>query len=884
MFRCHLLLTLLVLAFAAADAGQNQPVAKDQFGDPLPPGAVARIGTIRWRHESHVLFAAVLPGGKTVLTADNLSIRVWDFPSGKELRRIGERGAESRTIVHAALTPDGKTLATYAVERAAGKSHTTIHLWDVLTGKEVRALEPENVSLQGLSFSANGEMLAAIGNGGVVHVWDWVPGKQVRKFGDREPFSARSTQLRYGPDGQTLATLSASGLKLWNAASTAELWSIAPDSGSFVACAFSDDGKTLAVASAAGVIALLEAATGKEQRTFYAVGLSADELLFSKDSTKLYAHSAIPGILQEWSVADGKALRKIATGPNPSATTALSLSADGKTLARVGSRNAPQFIDLVAGKETAAFGALDTPAFKMQFTLDGKSVLTLDRNGAIRRADALTGKDLGCITLSDQVAYGLSHDGQVFAVRSQAAPGLITLTDAPGGRALGEIGVDRATLPLIFSPDNKVLAMRSSSAIELYEVPSAKPLQIMPVQTATKSPFSGDDDFGGGFGGGGKAKKGKGIGGNALPPGKGIGKFKGPKDGLDGLPVSPGVTADTMIFSPDGKTLVGYYGRRVLGVWNTTTGLRTGSLTLTDGVELVRGGAFSPDGRYVAVDAGDGIVTLFELLTGQPCRTYGKKAPSTADWTASLTYGKSGPHVAFSTDGKLLVHAGLDDLVHVWDVATAQELTAFKGHRGQVHAVAFAPDGKTLASAGNDTTVLIWNMAKVQRPAIAKNLNRKDIDSSWQALGETDAVLAFTAVCDLTAMPEVAVGLIKEQIKPVAPLDQPRFQKLVAQLNDVKVEVRQHATAALFELGEKALPAIDRELARTPPLEVRRRLQEVRGKLTGPIARGEQFQVVRAVTILENIGTPEARQVLQALAGGAEGALVTTTAQAALKR
>src|SRR5581483_549578 len=66
------------------------PLTLDQYGDPLPASAVARLGTVRWRHAGLTTFAAFLPDGKAVLSAgaDN-TIRIWEYPSGKELRRVG---------------------------------------------------------------------------------------------------------------------------------------------------------------------------------------------------------------------------------------------------------------------------------------------------------------------------------------------------------------------------------------------------------------------------------------------------------------------------------------------------------------------------------------------------------------------------------------------------------------------------------------------------------------------------------------------------------------------------------------------------------------------------------------------------------------------------
>ena len=69
-----------------------------------------------------------------------------------------------------------------------------------------------------------------------------------------------------------------------------------------------------------------------------------------------------------------------------------------------------------------------------------------------------------------------------------------------------------------------------------------------------------------------------------------------------------------------------------------------------------------------------------------------------------------------------------------------------------------------------------------------------------------------------------------------------------------------------------------------PSLETRKRLEHLRGQLIGRVLQGERLRAYRAVEVLERIGTPEAREVLQALAKGAPGALVSQSAQAALAR
>jgi hypothetical protein len=242
-------------------------------------------------------------------------------------------------------------------------------------------------------------------------------------------------------------------------------------------------------------------------------------------------------------------------------------------------------------------------------------------------------------------------------------------------------------------------------------------------------------------------------------------------------------------------------------------------------------------------------------------------------------------NIALSPDGKVLAHGSSDGLVHVWELATGKELAVLKGHTGAIKAVAFAADGKTLASASADTTALLWDMTKVQPPATPlKALSPDELKSGWQALAGDDAGKAFTAICVLAASPKETVPFIREQLKPAAPLDGKRIKDLIAKLDDEQPAVRKQATIDLIELGEQLLPVIEKALTANPPLEVRKRLEEVRGKLTASVLQREQLRVVRAVEVLDRLGTAEAREWLQALAAGAPEGLVTKTAKAALQR
>ncbi|MCH7727050.1 MAG: PQQ-binding-like beta-propeller repeat protein [Planctomycetes bacterium] len=113
---------------------------KDLFGDVLPAGAIARMGTVRFRHSGWVKSVAFCDDGKLVVSESQTGnlrdefrgVRLWDATSGKELRRIpGTR---------AVVAPDGKTIATISSMSHVKRGIRRIRLFD-LAGKEIRQFE-----------------------------------------------------------------------------------------------------------------------------------------------------------------------------------------------------------------------------------------------------------------------------------------------------------------------------------------------------------------------------------------------------------------------------------------------------------------------------------------------------------------------------------------------------------------------------------------------------------------------------------------------------------------------------------------------------------------------------------------------------------------------
>jgi hypothetical protein len=159
-----------------------------------------------------------------------------------------------------------------------------------------------------------------------------------------------------------------------------------------------------------------------------------------------------------------------------------------------------------------------------------------------------------------------------------------------------------------------------------------------------------------------------------------------------------------------------------------------------------------------------------------------------------------------------------------------------------------------------------------------------DVDVLWNDLASEDATRAFRAIRLLEAVPEQAVALIRARVKPAVAIEPAKLERWIAELDGPQFTVRRAAYDNLIGAGLQAEPPVRRALAASPSLEVRRRLETLLDRQARHVLTGKELQAWRATEVLETIGTPEARQLLQSLARGAPGDRVTEEASGCLTR
>jgi hypothetical protein len=271
--------------------------------------------------------------------------------------------------------------------------------------------------------------------------------------------------------------------------------------------------------------------------------------------------------------------------------------------------------------------------------------------------------------------------------------------------------------------------------------------------------------------------------------------------------------------------------------------------------------------------------TRDQVFTGAGTLFEGAKATRKTDVTAKLI---------------LVVHTG-DDRAVYWPKPAD---------------IAYVPDGPLPQLTGryeNQFQVLLndGSFRRIMMPMDEKDLRslilRQKTDSApsstaptaqqpdsiwndWIQHDDDGAKKARAGIRTLVVSPQVAVPFLKDRVKPVQAADAKRIEQFIGDLDNSSFQTRDQASKSLESLGILALPAIEKKLAAKPSLEVQQRLEGLREKINEQPMTSAELRGVRAIEALALIGTPEAKTVLQDLAKGGEGALLTEQAKLALRR
>ena len=823
-----------VLAFVLAAAGQpveappapapaahaTQPVAKaaptpttDVFGDPLPPGAVARLGSIRFHHGETIESMIVGADGKLVASRGRDGYKLWDGESGRP-----------------------------------------IALWDGLT-------KPGPQHIRFTLSSAGAKLVAIVRDQNESRLIDPVSGETIRKL---PPISELSV-AGLAPDGKTVAVLQrdigAQGLaafRIWNA--DKERWTdLGPCSGQAVfhnPIQFSTDSKRVAYWLTDGSVSVWDAGTAKSLLQLPPTGQQFTEAVcFSPDGKLLAREDQKTTKVRMWDVDTGKELPELADQPERLGQF-LAFSPDGKTLAGGAKATTIRIWDLGTRKKLRDIQVHDFQVFHAAFTGDGKRLFAADGR-RVSVWDAATGKpvdDTGGhrYTISDAT---WSRDGTRVVSGASYTDNVARVWDATTGRKVLEfVGHKSGIERIAYSPDGSLLATGSQDGtVRLWEPVTGKELHSFVAKDGMVRALTFTPDGKFLVSGGQKALH--------------VWDVIGRKE-VRTIPHTGGVVS-RLVFFRDGKRVLvrdGAPGARVID-------FATGKEEFRLAEKWSGAVAVSPDERYLALADKDGAVGLADAGTGRELRVL-------VEPVAKEPGDRGSPALEFSPDGRTLAATHGAD-VRVYEVATGSERLRFTGHVGKPWGVRFSPDGTRLCTFATDRTLLIWDATGGR---LSPAPTPQNADAAWADLADPSARKGFAAIRYLSTDPTAALKFITDRVEPLAPADPKILAALIGKLGSSDFAEREGASKELTALAPTAATQVREAAGKSDVPEVRTRLNAILTNVKETKLSGEHLRAVRAVEVLERIGTPEAQKLLARLATGGPDLTLTRDAAGALGR
>jgi WD40 repeat protein len=763
-----------MIVACAACVSLAAPPKFDAVGDPLPPGALLRLGSLRFRHPGTVVDMALSPDEKTIVTIGSEELIAWDAKTGKALWRADSRlhginlpGA-AYGLRALAFLPDGR-LVTPGLDNE-------IILWDVASGRNeavfVAAAPPAQGHLQNwrasgpmaVDVSPDGERFAVGGAMGVVvcerdgRVLFQVENRpqgdvEINDMNtDRLLFGGHSSCGQFSPDGDVLAVVTSDSpdeIRLLDAQSGEELRRIKLEAR-LVRLAFSPDGARIAATERDSTVRLYDVATGDR------VWSRVIEL----------------------------------TNPYENYTSAIAFTPDGATIAACATDNRIYELDAENGDVTGRLEGHTWYPWALAYTSDGAKLYSSGWDGPVRRWDVASQEQLPLpqgVRATGVVA--LAPDGATVAYEDDA--GKVRLVDVASGEERRVLEMrDAQFSQLVFSPDGAQLA------------------------------------------GGGTVRDGVQVVVWNLANGEVVHQWDWPK-GRD-----PHSEVEALAFSPDGSRLAAAVFRQSMAYWwNLETGKQIakreheeiyGLSISPDGQTLATVG-WDSRLRLWAVDSGD---LNYEVNVGneQPgagaaddLRMYavsyathgglfatqhmnGEVWVRDATSLKPVTKMNSGDRfgygsLSFAPNGLWVAVGSSSGEVSLCDAWSGESVWVAEAHEDTIYATGFSRDGRRLVTGADDGVCYLWDLYPEWTPL------HEEVEALWTDLAGDNSQAAFQAYLELADQPQRTIPLIAEKLRGVHTLLDP---------NQVEEETSEEEARRMRRLGEllvKRDPSVERPLA-----------------------------------------------------------------------
>jgi WD40 repeat protein len=428
--RLLLILSLVLLlgppgGGAPGDTGSNKapPARTDRYGDRLPAGSIARLGTLRYRGSDELSTAVLAPNGVDLVAASRdgkLSL----LYAHNGMQRWRSQITYRDGLSFLALSPDAKVVVTEGPKSG-------LYLWTLPFFGDLHHLKGPIAKKRSVVFSADGKLLASASGEDLyethrIHVWEVESGKRILNF---KLDNIKEVQVRLSPNGQVLATWGrpvpgkkpppGPTIQLWQVSTGECFRRLTADRGIITAAVFSADGEIMAAITEDSTIHLWRVGTGKHIRRLTGPRRHGSFVTFSPDG-KILAAGSREETYQLFEAATGKSLGRC-KAPVPSESGGL-VFVRGKARAWGIDGHAVRVWEVPKGKLLGPRQGHPRNVYWARFSPDGKQLFTTSRGGTVCQWEVATGKELRRIPVRDNRWANtlVQQSGTIFAFSPNA--------------------------------------------------------------------------------------------------------------------------------------------------------------------------------------------------------------------------------------------------------------------------------------------------------------------------------------------------------------------------------------------------------------------------------------------------------------------------------
>jgi WD40 repeat protein len=853
MWRVAVLSLLVVWGSSGAHLTLAAPI-NDQYGIELPARALARLGCLYLRHRADVSAIALSNDGKLIASSGgDALVLVSQLPDGRPVLRLRRDAAFTSSI---RFSPDQKLLAW--AEALEDENRQRIVVWDLHKARARWTIElARKITTSPLVFSPDGRYLLGGGPDGIIRFWDVSTGAESRRISaHKESVDA----LGVSPDAKVLCSASrSSATYLWDMRSGQLLRRLGTDSEGAAAVALAPNTAKLVTIGSDSTLREWDMRSGKETYRFPAktsTGLMPISVSISPDGSWLATGYPYGGI-RLWDARTrqpGRAIEDVVWASRDDEIRALAFTPHSRVLVSCRGGGVVHVWDVRTGDAVPATAVHNGRVSWFAFSPDAQRIASAGGDGTLRVWDVPSRAELwkcrpgkptsafdGKSSRWPEVA-GFSPDNKVLA--AQFADATVHLLDAKSGADIKRLSAGHRAEA--YSADLRWAAWEDENAV----------IHILDL---------GDDHE------------------------RTIGTVPPPSIGFRLR------AAHDLALSGNGQILAAGSGDSVV-VYSVSSGDELHTLATKNHALKVDGLAFDAGADVLAVasefntsfnrtgsSAYNAAFRLWSIGSGR--ELFAHSEPARARFSS----------VALSPDGRIIaVACDGQPTLRLWEIYSAEELQGYGDSGNEACWAAFSPDGEILGSGMQDGTILFWDLSPFDWHApMADAVRPQQLHGWWADLHGKNAAQAYKAVWSLATIPKLSIPFLKTKFAPNVPFDA-TLSRLIAQLDADDNRTREAASTALLRRGAAIAPILRTALARAQSEETKGRLTQLLRSMgatpepapdaDGPVQNADLRASLRSIWVLEKIGTPDARSILQGLTKGDPNARAVREAAAALRR